>query len=151
MVVAEDPGGRGADRVRRFLGGVDEIFQRLVGAVGAHPDNARVEHLVDDRHERIDPEDRLALGIEDHGVGGRKVDIADVVAVGFLPRHVGPANLAASAALVQNHHGLAQNLFGNGCHDAGAHIGAATRRKGDHQLYRPAGELVGMGEAACRD
>ena len=128
MIVREDAGGGGADGAGRFLGGIDQVLHRLVGAVRPDPDHARIEHLVDDRREVLLREDRLAVGIEDDRVGGRQVDEADVVAVRPLAHELGPADLAAGAALVDHDDRLAERFFGDRSDDARADVGRAAGR-----------------------
>ena len=84
MIVGEDAGRGGPDRVGRLLGRLHQVLGGLVGAVGPHPDHAGIENLVDDRREVLLREYRLALGVQDDGVRGREIDEADVVAVGLL-------------------------------------------------------------------
>ena len=141
----QDAGGGGADGVGRLLGGVDQVLQRLVGAVRPDPDDARVEHLVDDRREVLLGEDRLALGIEDDRVGGRQVDEADVVAVRLLAHQLGPAHLAAGAALVHDDDRLAEHLLGDRGDDAGGDVGRAARPG-----RRPSAGRAGWGSPARR-
>jgi len=137
MVVAQDAGGRGAELARRALRGLEQVLEALERAVGLDPDHPGVEHLVDHRNEGVGAESSLALRIEDHSVQRRKVDEPDVVAVGLLARHLGPADLAARPALVQDQDLLAEVLLGDRRHDARRHVGAAAGRIGHHQLHRP--------------
>jgi hypothetical protein len=154
VVVGQDARGGGADSARRLLGRIEQVLQSLVGTVGLDPDDARIEHLVDDRREVLLGEDGLAFGIEDHGVGGRQVDEADVVAVGLLAHHLGPAHLPPGAALVDDDDGLAELLLGEGGDDAGGDVGRAARGEGHHQLDGPVGKILrrGAGDAQgeCR-
>ena len=133
-----------------FLAAVDQVLHGLVGAVRPDPDGARIEHLVDDRGEVLLGEDRLALGVEDDRVGGRQVDVADVIAVRPLAYHFGPADLAAGAALVHHHDRLAERLLGDRRDDARADVGRAARRIRHHELDRLVGIVLRAGAAGRR-
>jgi hypothetical protein len=147
VVVAQDAGGAGADLAGRLLRRVDEIGQRLIGAVALDPDQAGIEHLVHDGNEAVDVERSLALGIEGDGVEAGQVEEAQRVAVGPGAGDFGEAKLAAGAAFVDHGDRLAEVLLGGGGEDACTDVGATACGKGHDQLHGPAWIVLGQGRA----